>query len=82
MMRIEEIASITAFHAARMGERWQASAVRACIPAPFIAASLLRSAWCRTDRRSVWPATMELTRGATAVGELAARGGGARFAEP
>jgi hypothetical protein len=47
MIRFEEMAYSAAIHAARMGERWQANAAGAHIPAPHTAASMLRSAWCK-----------------------------------
>jgi hypothetical protein len=50
MIRFEEMAYIAAIDFGRMGERWQASAAGARIPAPHAAASMLRSAWCKADR--------------------------------
>jgi hypothetical protein len=78
MIRFEEMTYYAAIHPARMGERWQANAARARIPAPHAAASMLRSVWCRPDWRGVWPATMSFAPGVTAVWDLAARGGAAR----
>jgi hypothetical protein len=78
MIRFEEVAYTAAIHPGQMGERWQASAARARIPAPHAAASMVRSAWCKPDRCGVWPATMGLAPGAAAVRELVARGGGTR----
>jgi hypothetical protein len=82
MIRFEEIAYTAAIHPGRMGERWQASAVRVRIPALHIAASMLRSTWCKADRCGVWPATMSLAPGASALCELASTGGGTRSGEP
>jgi hypothetical protein len=63
MIRFEEMAYTAAIHPGRMGERWQASAARARVPAPHTAASMLRSAWCAPDRCGAWPATMSLAPG-------------------
>jgi hypothetical protein len=81
MIRFEERAYSAAIHPGRTGERWQASAARARIPAPPAAACLLRSAWCKPGWCDVWPAAMSLTPGAVAVWQLAARGGGTRSGE-
>jgi len=62
MIRFKEMAYTAAIHPGRMGERWQASAVRVRIPAPDTAASMLRSAWCRPDWWGVRSATMSLGR--------------------
>jgi hypothetical protein len=75
MIQFEQMAYTAAIQAGRMGERWQASAVRARVPAPHTAASMLRSAWCRPDWCGLWPATMTFASGAAPVWELAARGG-------
>lgn len=64
MIRFEEMAYSAAIHPGRMGERWQASAARARIPAPHTAATMLRLAWCKPDRGGVWPATMAVVPGA------------------
>lgn len=75
MIQFEQIVYTAAIHAERMGERWQASAVRARIPVPHTAASMLQSAWRRPDWRGLWPATMTFAPSAAAVWELAVRGG-------
>jgi hypothetical protein len=80
MIRIEAMTRTAAIHPDQMGERWQASAARARIPAPHTAASMLRSAWCKPDW--CWPATMSLAPGTAAVWKLAASGGGTRSGEP
>jgi hypothetical protein len=56
MIRFKEMAYSAVLDPGRMGERWQASAARARIPAPHAAASMLRSAWSKPDW--CWPATM------------------------
>jgi hypothetical protein len=81
MIRFEQMEFTAAIHPGQMGERWQASAARAHIPAPHTAASMLRSAWCKPDWRGEWPAAMSFAAGAAAVWELVARGGGARSGE-
>jgi hypothetical protein len=61
MIGVEEMAAYTAaIHPGRTGERWQASAARAHIPAPQTAASMLRSVWRTPARGGVWPAMMNL----------------------
>jgi len=72
MIRFEEVAYSAAIHPGRMGERWQASAVQARVPAADTAASMLRSAWCAPERCGLWPATMSFAPGAAAVREPAA----------
>ncbi len=71
MIRMEEMALAGGMYSGRMGERWQASAVRACTPAPLAAVLMMRSAWCKADRCGLWAAP--------ASGEPAPSGGGARF---
>jgi hypothetical protein len=80
MIRFKEVAYTATIHPGRMGERWQASATRVCIPAPRTATFMLRSAWCKPDRCGVWPATMSFVAGPAAVWELGAGGGGTRGA--
>jgi hypothetical protein len=81
MIRFEEMTYATAIHPGRMGERWQASAARARIPAPLAAESMLRSAWCKVGRCGVWPATIGFASGAEVVWEISASGGGFRSEE-
>ena len=82
MIQFEELAYTATMHPARMGERWQASAARARIPSPHTAASMLRSAWCKPDWGSVWPATMNFALGVETEWESAARGGWRRTEKP
>lgn len=60
MMRLEDMAFSAAPSSVRMGERWQASAAGVKIPAPEIAASMLRSVWRKAAGWDVWPASMSL----------------------
>jgi hypothetical protein len=82
VIRFEETSYTATTHPGRMGERWQVSAARACIPTLHTAASMLRLAWRKPDRCGVWPATMGLAPGAAATWELAARGCVARSGGP
>jgi hypothetical protein len=76
MIRFEQMESTAAICPGRTGERWQASAARARIPAPHTAASMLRSVWCKPDWFGAWPATISLAPGAAAIWQLTARGAG------
>lgn len=82
MIRFEEMAFIAAIHPGRMGERWQASAVRVRIPAPNAAAFMLRSAWRKPDRCGAWPVRTSVAPGAAAACELAARSSRTSTGEP